>query len=236
MAPTTQHNLEALPPDGMEVVQPGLEPVASQGDFRYSQDKYVPPPAQTICGVRKTIFWPVIAAALVVVAVGMAVGLGVGLSQARNSAPTVTVVSNSAGDVGSVMPSMTVPSNTPFASETPSSTTRPLPPGETRAPEGVCPSKNNTIIERNLGEKSYRILCDSDFGGGKQTLASAYMPTFEDCLDLCNTMNYFQNRADIGCTYNVVGSGQQRPGTCWCLGGRDKRVERNVGNEIAAPL
>ena len=78
--------------------------------------------------------------------------------------------------------------------------------------------------------------CDSDFSGdGKQTLASFFAATWDDCLALCNTMNYFQGRADVGCTWNVAGTGGQTPGTCWCLGGADKTVVVNKGNVVAVP-
>jgi hypothetical protein len=81
------------------------------------------------------------------------------------------------------------------------------------------------------------VACDSDFSGsGKQTLASFVTATWDECLELCNTMNYFQDRADIGCTWNVAGTGQQTPGTCWCLGGADKTVVSNEGNVVAIPL
>lgn len=83
----------------------------------------------------------------------------------------------------------------------------------------------------------YRVACDSDFSGsGKQTLGSFVAATWDDCLALCNNMNYFQGRADIGCTWNVAGTGQQTPGTCWCLGGADKTVVSNKGNVAAVPL
>lgn len=59
--------------------------------------------------------------------------------------------------------------------------------------------------------------------------------SFDACLGLCNAMNYFQEREDVGCTYNVEGTGEQTPGTCWCLGGSLK-VVTNVGNEVAIPI
>lgn len=100
----------------------------------------------------------------------------------------------------------------------------------------ACPQGNNTVVEPTLGTVSYRILCDSDFGGAKEDLSSAVMPSFDDCLNLCNSMNYFQKRTDVGCTYNVAGTGTQTPGTCWCLGGGPKTVVTNVGNQVAVPI
>ena len=74
------------------------------------------------------------------------------------------------------------------------------------------------------------LLCDSDFDGAKEDLALMLVSTFGDCMNLCNSMNYFQKRTDVGCTYNVAGTGTQTLGTCWCLGGDTKTVVANVGN------
>ncbi|KAL4878769.1 hypothetical protein BJY04DRAFT_220835 [Aspergillus karnatakaensis] len=101
----------------------------------------------------------------------------------------------------------------------------------------VCPTANNTLVTQPLGSLRYRIHCDSDFAtSGKQTLSSVVLASFNECLSLCNTMNYFQDRTDIGCTYNVAGAGTQTPGTCWCLAGEGLTVVENVGNEVAVPV
>ena len=77
-------------------------------------------------------------------------------------------------------------------------------------------------------------MCDSDFNN-KDTLSSFVAATWNECLTLCNTMNYFQSRTDVAVTWNVAGTGQQTPGTCWCLGGKEKTVVKNVGNIVAVP-
>lgn len=101
----------------------------------------------------------------------------------------------------------------------------------------VCPDRNGTIVNSSPGSMQYRVLCDSDFdGSGKETLSSVVLSSFVDCVAVCNTMNYFQDRTDIGATFNVAGTGTQTPGTCWCLGGADKVVVKNVGNDAAVPL
>ncbi|KAL4779691.1 hypothetical protein BJX76DRAFT_339972 [Aspergillus varians] len=108
---------------------------------------------------------------------------------------------------------------------------------QTASPVSTCPGSNNTIVSPTLGSISYRIHCDSDWGGsGKKTLASLVLSSFDECLGLCNTMNYFQDRKDVGCTFNAAGTGTQTPGTCWCLGGEGIRVTSNVGNEAAMPV
>jgi hypothetical protein len=79
------------------------------------------------------------------------------------------------------------------------------------------------------------VRCDSDWGGAKSDLASSVTDTFADCIQLCNSINYFQKRTDVGCVWNVAGTGQQTPGTCWCLGGEGKTVVENVGNVAGVP-
>jgi hypothetical protein len=86
-----------------------------------------------------------------------------------------------------------------------------------------------------VGSVRYRVRCDADWGGNKTDLASLVTATFDDCIRLCNSMNYFQKRTDVGCTWNVAGTGQQTPGTCWCLGGEDKIVVSNPGNVVGMP-
>jgi hypothetical protein len=58
------------------------------------------------------------------------------------------------------------------------------------------------------------------------------VPLLGDCMNLCNSMNYFQKRTDVGYTYKVAGAGTQTPRTSWCLGGESNTVVTNAGNEI----
>ncbi|RMJ21288.1 hypothetical protein PHISP_07842, partial [Aspergillus sp. HF37] len=101
-----------------------------------------------------------------------------------------------------------------------------------------CPDDDKTTRTVEIGSKAqtYRIHCASDFGGEKADLASIALPSFDKCLSLCNSMNYFQDRGDVGCTYNWKGTGGQTPGTCWCLGGSDKTIVSNQGNIVAQPV
>jgi hypothetical protein len=85
----------------------------------------------------------------------------------------------------------------------------------------------------------YLILCDMDFGSGKTDLSELVMETWDECLTLCNTMNYRQVRTDVGPSWNFGGSGQggpQTPGTCWCLGGANKKVVPNKGSVVGVPI
>lgn len=127
-------------------------------------------------------------------------------------------------------PATTTATQPVFNSTTTSSTASP----STTTISSPCPADNDTIHYE--GTRKFRVLCDSDFTGtGKETLASTIMSSFYDCLGLCNSMNTFQDRSDVGCTYNREGTGGQSPGTCWCLGGK-KTTTSNDGNDATVPL
>ncbi|KAL4967239.1 uncharacterized protein BDV14DRAFT_170258 [Aspergillus stella-maris] len=172
---------------------------------------------------KKMVWLWVLVSVLGVVVVGLAAGLGVGLTRGDDSA---SAASNTDFDDSDL------PNNATSTSTTSSSNDN-----NTESPVSNCPSANNTIVQAKTGSIRYRIHCDADFGGdGKLTLASTVLTSFDDCLALCNTMNWFQDRSDVGCTFNVAGTGQQTPGTCWCLGGTDVEVTSNVGNDMAIPI
>ncbi|KAL4790976.1 hypothetical protein BDV19DRAFT_393588 [Aspergillus venezuelensis] len=187
---------------------------------------------------KKMVWLWVLVSVLGVVVVGLAAGLGVGLT--RGNDPASSQASNADFDDSELPNNATSTSND---SESPTSTvtitTLATPTSYTSSSSLVssCPSANNTIVQAKTGSIRYRIHCDADFGGdGKLTLSSTVLTSFDDCLSLCNTMNWFQDRTDVGCTFNVAGTGQQTPGTCWCLGGTDVEVTSNVGNDMAIPI
>lgn len=75
---------------GLEVVQPGLEPVFYPQYQNYSHtaqdDRRSASRERKVFGFRKVTFWLVAAlAALSIIAVGVPVGLGVGLSRAQGN-------------------------------------------------------------------------------------------------------------------------------------------------------
>ncbi|KAL2127830.1 hypothetical protein VTI74DRAFT_10110 [Chaetomium olivicolor] len=218
-----------------EVVNGGqhqkLHPVAGRGEALQ--------PKNRICGLSRAIFWLAVAMTILgIIVIGLGIGLGVALSKAQsaNIYNGATTSLPSLGPAASSSPPSSAPTSTPTSpiissTSTSTSTSTGIP-----RPSDICPGANNTIVAPSLGNVRYRVACDSDFSGsGKQTLASLVVATWDDCLALCNTMNYFQNRADVGCTWNVQGTGTQTPGTCWCLGGADKTVVANRGNVAAVP-
>ncbi|KAF7595548.1 hypothetical protein BBP40_005583 [Aspergillus hancockii] len=232
---------------GIEAVQPGLEPVPNQTP-RYVA---VPAPAeefapreQRICGLRKSTFWlAVTVAALTVVVIAVAVGLGVGLSSRSHSTSTVPSAppaATSSGTESTLSSSLSLSSSSTRTTSIPSGTSVPSPTSTkpfSKSSNYTCPGANNTEV-RNVtggsGSSSYYIFCDADISSsGKKDLASGVQSSFADCLALCNSMNYFQKRTDVGCTYNYAGTGEQDKGTCWCLGGENKLIITNPGNMVA---
>ncbi|KAE8422773.1 hypothetical protein BDV36DRAFT_309790 [Aspergillus pseudocaelatus] len=200
---------------GIEVVQAGLEPVSNQNN---NPNHVIVP---VLANESMTLWLAVIVAALVAVVIALAVGLGVGLTrpQSNHMAPVATTSSQ----VTSI----------PSSSPSPSSSTSPSPSTSTSEPsptstslfnkstDYICPDANNTEV-RNVsggsGSSSYYIFCDADISSNsKKDLSSSVQSSFADCLALCNSMNNFQDRTDVGCTYNFEGTGSQDKGTCWCL-------------------
>ncbi|KAI9370286.1 hypothetical protein BJX61DRAFT_544767 [Aspergillus egyptiacus] len=223
--------------------QPGLEAVYNQPlGVTYAQSLAQPPPVPVPGTGKRKVYWLFVAVAVLGFAVvGLAVGLGVGLTRGLQNDSDSDSDSDSNTSAATTQPDSTdTPPSNPASdpSSTPTTiytTTLTATPSAT--PSSICPSANNTIVTQSLGPTRYRIHCDSDIGGrNKITLASIVLPSFDECLALCNTMNYFQERTDVGCTYNVAGTGTQTPGTCWCLGGEGIGVVENVGNEVAMPV
>ncbi|KAE8381585.1 hypothetical protein BDV26DRAFT_255132 [Aspergillus bertholletiae] len=241
---------------GIEVVQPGLETVPNQ---IYPQ-RVVPVPAladepvprdNRICGLRKMTFWLIVAvAALIAIVVALAVGLGVGLtrSHSTSTAPAAITSSGTTSAPSSSSPiSSSLTSSSPTSSSSTSSsstssssstiTSGPSPTSTTvfsKSAKYTCPDANNTEVTNVSQGSSYYIFCDADISSSsKKDLASSVQSSFADCLALCSSMNYFQGRTDVGCTYNFEGTGTQDKGTCWCLGGADKSFITNEGNMAA---
>ncbi|KAB8264201.1 hypothetical protein BDV32DRAFT_135551 [Aspergillus pseudonomiae] len=199
---------------GIEVVQAGLEPVPNQNNPHHV---IVPvlanesvPRENRICGVRKMTFWLAVAvAALVAVVIALAVGLGVGLTSITSTPSASLFPPSSSSSTSSV-------SSTSTSGPSPTSTAL-----FDKSTNYTCPDANNTEV-RNVsggsGSSSYYIFCDADISSSsKKDLSSSVQSSFADCLALCNSMNNYQGRTDVGCTYNFEGTGSQDKGTCWCL-------------------
>lgn len=81
---------------------------------------------------------------------------------------------------------------------------------------------------------NYKVYCDSDLTGSD--LATLVTESLDDCLLLCDSMNWLQNRKDVGSVFNEAGTHAQAPGTCWCKGGDGISVKSNPGIAVASPV
>ncbi|KAK3360428.1 hypothetical protein B0T25DRAFT_129969 [Lasiosphaeria hispida] len=245
-----------------ELSQPGLEPVwpnyipphhleyymHTPYDSKFSPE--IPKPR--VCGLRQHIFWLAVAlAAALALIVGLGAGLGVSMGKeaSRNNMAESLVTSPTAtSSTAAATSTPGSPSSSPSGLSAVTSIVT-IPPVGTATltlpafraaatPASICPSANNTLVQAVKGSMRYHyILCDSSFGEyGRQTLSSAVLPTFGDCLNMCSSMNRFQDREDVGCTWNAPGTGGEKPGTCWCYGGVNKLIVSSVGNVVATPL
>ncbi|PLB46417.1 hypothetical protein P170DRAFT_477297 [Aspergillus steynii IBT 23096] len=171
----------------------------------------------TTCGLRKVTFWLSLAiAGLVVIVVAIAVGLGVGLGLGKDGSPS------------SPATNATFSSTLSTASATSTSTslsgTKPI----------SCPDDNNTLKHMSDGSGiQYRIQCDTYFDK-RRDLASIMMPSFADCLYLCDSMNRVQRRDDVSAVFfNDTVYGYTK-GTCWCFGNATKTYKIK-GIAVAIP-
>ncbi|KAK3324874.1 hypothetical protein B0H66DRAFT_106272 [Apodospora peruviana] len=194
-----------------------------------------------ICGLRPVNLWLVVAlAASVVLSVSLGVGIGVGLGRAVGGRDDLTDRNPEANQSQSSSPNPT-PAKQQSTTTTNTATTVVT---TTKPPVPICPSTNDTVVQMDIGlHLRYRILCDAHFDdGGKQEqplAASTAMPTFNACLDLCNSINRLQNRTDVGFEWDPSGNGGVKVGgACLCLGSADKLriVEAKDGGVVALPL
>lgn len=105
-------------------------------------------------------------------------------------------------------------------------------PTATGLQDSGCPNRNgNTISKTTL---TYKISCNSDLTGSD--LASLVVNSLEECLSMCDSLNWTQKRKDVGSVWNEKGVIGQTAGTCWCKGGDKIQVTSKPGIVVASPL
>ncbi|ROW12379.1 hypothetical protein VMCG_00092 [Cytospora schulzeri] len=151
-------------------------------DHRYhgGHNPFEPPRKTTgnglVCGLRKVVFWIIIAIVVFAIVAAVAIGLGVGLGT-RSDAPaasTTTATSSAAPTATDSLPAATATS--------------------TAGPELniVCPSANRTLYSlasSSAGaDQKFLVLCGRDYNswGGAQDMVSVNTTTFEGCLEECS--------------------------------------------------
>ncbi|KAI1808451.1 hypothetical protein F4811DRAFT_239820 [Daldinia bambusicola] len=191
-----------------------------------------------IAGLKKPTFWLLVALFSVV---ALALGLGTGLGLRNNSA--VNNQGNSAANEG--INSGTTSSSTHTVSSTPpptssgstrttgtvSSTPVIAVPTPTTFVDSGCPNRSGRTLFGK--DRTYDVYCDSDLTGTDQ--ASLVVNSLEECLALCDSLNWTQKRGDVGCVWNEKGVVGQEKGTCWCKGGDGIKVTSLAGIVVASP-
>ncbi|KAE9379871.1 hypothetical protein N431DRAFT_448707 [Stipitochalara longipes BDJ] len=151
-----------------------------------------------ILGMRRRVFWLVLA--IMVVVIVAAVGGGVGGSLAnKKTASSGQPVTQSSGSA--------IPSTAPQTSATSSATTSASTPISTSPGYTGCPEVNGTLFTTSSGAKfmqfcNYEIISSTD-------LDFNHIPTqnLDDCINLCDATN--TRNKDTGCkavTYDYVAS------------------------------
>ncbi|KAJ0116348.1 hypothetical protein J7T55_007327 [Diaporthe amygdali] len=187
---------EAVSPGGDNAYTPVSQPYSefSKANYHGGHNPFDPPDAEKqraaerrICGLRRMIFWCVLAVAVFVVVVGVAVGVGVGLGTRNDS--------SSSNSTSTSTSSHSVPSATATAAAT-------------TATSIVCPMANRTTYTLESSSKQFLVLCGRDYNSccGAVDMLTVNTTTFEACLEQCS--------AQEGCT--AVGWGNYYgTNTCW---------------------
>ncbi|KAL2786086.1 hypothetical protein BJX66DRAFT_313493 [Aspergillus keveii] len=188
-----------------------------------------------ICGIKKTTFWILVAAAVVILAAaGLGAGLGVGLSQNSNEGsqdPVTTTIIRSA--TAAPTPTTTA---TPTLSETSITASRGTINDETVILYRDCPSSNNTLysIEIDTTTYQFRKECNAHVvhEGQYPNLVRQVAASLNDCMNLCAMYNYLNTTTDTDLDFACSAvcwrngfEGNDWPGVCFGYPGLDQESE-----------
>ncbi|KAI1143750.1 hypothetical protein F5Y05DRAFT_5361 [Hypoxylon sp. FL0543] len=109
-------------------------------------------------------------------------------------------------------------------------------PTPTTIQDSGCPNVNGNTVTKSSTKlaQTYKIYCDSDLTGTDQ--ASLVVTSLDECITLCFSLNWTQNRKDVGSVWNEKGVVGQTAGTCWCKGGDNIQVTSRSGVVVATPI
>ncbi|KAF7544787.1 hypothetical protein G7046_g9715 [Stylonectria norvegica] len=142
---------------------PGTEATGLNGGVEKDQD------GGKILGMRKKIFFIVLAVAILLVVIAIAVGLGVGLAMRHSS--------DSDSD-----------SDDPKSTDTPSSGDKII---STATANITCPASDNTTYQAEDTGRYFRIICAVDYNsdGGSVDLSSKNETSMAECIDACTSLS-----------------------------------------------
>ncbi|KAI0380978.1 hypothetical protein F5Y04DRAFT_256431 [Hypomontagnella monticulosa] len=235
-APSTEPEV-APDPVAPEVYHAPPYPYKGYDLTSYTQNSETPRKNE-IAGLRKPTFWLLIALfSVVALSLGLGTGLGLGL---KNNNVNNTGAATSESDNMTSSPHATTTSSSTTSESTSTSTSTSstsavstaAAPTSTGVQDSGCPNRNgNTISKTTL---TYKISCNSDLTGSD--LASLVVNSLEECISMCDSLNWTQKRKDVGSVWNEEGVIGQTAGTCWCKGGDKIQVTSKPGIVVASPL
>ncbi|PSK34245.1 hypothetical protein B9Z65_8571 [Elsinoe australis] len=173
-------------------------------------------PPVIIFGMKLRTFF-VVSFIVVLIIIGAAVGGALGRPKAASAMPVATTATESPNQT--LMPNITA-TPTPTATAITSTFNAPIP---TYSILNDCPQSNNTVYTtRPLSSSSdsptynYTKHCDLDSPlsqNGARTLSEAFVYSFNDCIQVCASLNFWQNAQN--CTSAVFVLDGQRPANCF---------------------
>ncbi|UKZ91522.1 uncharacterized protein TrAFT101_006500 [Trichoderma asperellum] len=169
--------------------------------YDYQYDRVAPPapiPQATICGVTTRLFWLIMAAVGLFVAIGVGVGVGVGLGTRHKAAVQPSPTTSSAHTSTSTSSSKTA------------SATESLPSNLLG-----CPQANNTRYAVPGSEKTFLLICGIDYSGAGQAveLGNLYTIDMEDCMANCATFP-----GCTACGWGIIPGDAGSEHRCWLKG------------------
>ncbi|KAI1330109.1 hypothetical protein F5Y16DRAFT_364088 [Xylariaceae sp. FL0255] len=203
---------DATPPGTAydQPLRPGTFPIPPGGKTPRKVEK-------RILGLRKPVFWIVLAIILVVLVVAIGVGAGVGASRNSSNSSKGAGGSASTSTTSASSSSSTIMSDTTTATSSPSSSSRTL-ASSTSSPSptsGVqstgCPGMNNTIYSVPGSTLQYRRYCGIDYSGDG-TVDIKSIPTENEASCIANCAG---TPECTGCGWGYISGGPTSDFTCY---------------------
>ncbi|KAI1451878.1 hypothetical protein F4805DRAFT_449733 [Annulohypoxylon moriforme] len=230
-----------------EVIYPQPAPYKGYDLSQWQNEKNS---GKRVAGLRRETFWLlVILFAVVALSLGLGTGLGLGLrsNNVNTTGKDADSASISNGNTVSSSVATSTPAPESMAAESVATSTSTSSTSSTRTTsiasstitslvDSGCPGINGTTtsMSTNGVNMTYRFYCDSDLTGTDQ--ASLVTNSLDECVTLCDSLNWTEQRRDVGSVWNEKGVVGQKAGTCWCKGGNGIQVISHSGIVVASAL
>lgn len=209
--------------------------------YDYQYDRVAPPaaiPKATICGVTARLFWLLLGAAGLLVAIGVGVGVGVGLAGHHKSSAQPGYVETVWGKFplmatctninlyDSPVATPTETSHTSSLTSTTSSSTTASATNPASSHLLSCPNGNGTKYDVPDSKKTFLLICGIDYSGADEAtdLGSLYTIDMEDCMTNCATFP-----GCTACGWGVIPGDPGSEHRCWLKGSLQKTHQSKSG-------